>query len=89
MANGMTQGELASSVGVSKAAVVNWETGEFPRGRNLEKLAIALGIHLSDLMGETVNTAEELSEEIRLLVAFRELTKDRQLIAIKLIEALK
>lgn len=89
IANDLTQGQLATSVGISKTAVVNWESGEFPRGRNLAKLAVALGIDLAELLGETPRGVDDIAEELRLLAAFRVLSKERQLIAINLLEALK
>lgn len=89
MASGLTQGQLATSVGISKTAVTNWEAGEVPRGRNLTKLAVAFRIDVAALLGESPLSLDELVEEVRLLAAFRVLPKERQLIAIKLLEALR
>jgi transcriptional regulator with XRE-family HTH domain len=88
IARGLTQRQLATSIGISKTAVMNWESGVFPRGRYLPKLAEALGVDLGELMVPTMN-ADELTEEVQLIAAFRVLPKERQLIAIKLLEALK
>jgi hypothetical protein len=52
------------------------------------KLAAALGVDVAALLGETPISIDDLAEEVRLLAAFRVLPKDRQLIAIKLVEAL-
>ena len=74
----------------SSTAVGNWESGEFlPKGRYVAKLAGALGIDVAALLGEAPQSIDDLVEEVRLLVAFRVLPKERQLIAIKLLEALK
>lgn len=89
IANGLTQEQLATSVGISKTAVTNWEAGEVPRGRNLTKLADAFRLDVAALLGESSISLDELVEEVQLLAAFRVLPKERQLIAIKLIEALK
>lgn len=89
--SGLTQHQLAAFVGVSGSAVGNWEnrTQETPKGNNLLKLAEALGVTPAELLGQGWKGANESVEEIQLLAAFRVLPKERQLIAIKLIEALK
>lgn len=89
MASGLTQGQLGALIGISSTAVGNWESGEFhPKGRYVTKLAEALGIDVSELLDVT-KCIDKLAEEVQLLTAFRSLPKERQLIAIKLIEALK
>lgn len=89
IANGLTQGELAALIGITSAAVGKWESGDFlPKGRYVAKLAGALGIDVSELLDVT-KCIDELAEEVRLLTAFRSLPQERQLIAIKLVEALK
>lgn len=89
--SGLTQHQLAAFVGVSGSAVGNWENRphEMPKGDNLLKLAEALGVDPEDLLGQSWKGAKESAEEVQLLAAFRVLPKERQLIAIKLIEALK
>lgn len=90
MASGLTQGQLAERLGLSQAAVGRWEAGEFlPKGRYVVKLAGALGINVSALLGETSADIDDLAEEVQMLAAFRVLPKERKLIAIKLLEALK
>jgi len=89
IASGLTQEQLATSIGISQTSVGNWESGEFPRGRNLAKLAEAFGIDVADLMGESHKNIDDFAEEVQLLAAFRTLPKERKLIAIKLLEALK
>ncbi|MBU1397046.1 MAG: helix-turn-helix domain-containing protein [Gammaproteobacteria bacterium] len=89
IASGLTQGQLAALIGISSTAVGNWESGEFlPKVRYLAKLAGALGIDVSELL-DAAKCIDELAEEVQLLTLFRSLTKERQLIAIKLVEALK
>lgn len=52
-------------------------------------LAAALGVDVAALLGDTPKSLDDLAEEIQLLVAFKALPRERQLIAIKLVEALK
>lgn len=87
----LTQLQLAEYVGVSQTAVAAWETGkrEVPKGDNLLMLAEALGFDAGELMEMTGKSPKESTEEVHLLAAFRALPKERQLIAIKLLEALK
>jgi transcriptional regulator with XRE-family HTH domain len=90
MASGLTQGQLGELIGISPAAVGRWEAGEFlPKGRYVVKLAGALGIDVAALLGETPTNIDDLVEEVQLFAAFRVLPKERKLIAIKLLEALK
>lgn len=90
MASGLTQGQLGELIGISPTAVGKWEAGEFlPKGRYVVKLAGALGIDVSALLGETSANIDDLAEEVQMLAAFRVLPKERKLIAIKLLEALK
>jgi transcriptional regulator with XRE-family HTH domain len=89
--SGLTQHQLAAFVGVSASAVGNWETRpkEVPKGDNLLKLAEAFGVEPDELLGKGWKGAQESAEEVQLLVAFRALPQERQLIAIKLLEALR
>lgn len=89
--SGLTQHQLAAFVGVSASAVGNWENRpqETPKGENLLKLAEALGVDPTELLGQSWKGAKESAEEVQLLAAFRVLPKERQLIAIKLLEALQ
>jgi transcriptional regulator with XRE-family HTH domain len=90
MASGLTQGQLGERIGISSTAVWKWEAGEFlPKGRYVLKLAGALGIDVAALLGETPNNIDDLAEEVQLIAAFRVLPKERKVIAIKLLEALK
>lgn len=87
---GLTQQRLADFVGVSTAAVSCWETGtrEVPAGNNLVRLAEALGLDPAEVMKvDGKSTAPR--NEVQLLSVFRTLPEERQLEAIKLVEALK
>lgn len=89
--SGLTQYQLAAFVGVSGSAVGNWENRphETPKGDNLLKLAEAFGVDPTELLGQSWKGAKESAEEVQLLAAFRVLSKERQLLAIKLLEALE
>ena len=51
----MTQEALAHEMGVTQAAVSQWENGvTIPQTRDLLKLADVLGVSVSDLIGEKV-----------------------------------
>jgi transcriptional regulator with XRE-family HTH domain len=90
MAGGLTQEQLGGLIGISSTAVGKWESGEFlPKGRYVAKLAEGLCIDVAELLGATPKRVDDLVEEVQLLVAFRALPKERQLIAIKLLEALR
>lgn len=67
-AKGFTQEELAEKVGVKKSAVAKWENGRVSeiKRSNLKKLADALGLKPSQLLGDIeadpVGTAAELAD---------------------------
>lgn len=86
---GLSQKQLADYVGVSKAAVSCWETGvrEVPAGDNLVRLAEALGLDPAEVMKVDGKNATPRNE-VQLLAAFRALPEERQLEAVKLVEAL-
>ena len=53
---GLSQKALGKLVDVTDAAVTNWETGvRFPRGSNLKKLARALNVSESYILGTEEN----------------------------------
>lgn len=87
----LTQMQLAEYVGVSQTAVGAWESGKrgVPKSDKLLKLAKALGFEAGELLATTLESPKESTEVVHLLAAYRALTKDRQLIAIKLVEALR
>lgn len=86
---GLSQRQLANFVGVSTSAVSCWETGtrEVPAGNNLVRLAQALGLDPAEVMKVDGKNATPRNE-VQLLAAFRALPEERQLEAIKLVEAL-
>lgn len=90
-ANGLTQQQLAERVGVTQSAIAAWESGkrEVPKGDNLLRLSEVLGFEPEKLIGAASDAPKAPLEETQLLAAFRELPKDKQLIAIKLVQALK
>jgi transcriptional regulator with XRE-family HTH domain len=75
---------------VSKAAVSCWENGirEVPAGNNLVRLAEVLGLDPAEIMKVDGKIATPRNV-VQLLAAFRVLPEERQLEAIKLVEALK
>ena len=79
MAKGMTQKELASQVHVTDKAVSKWERGLcFPDMSNLEPLADALGMKMTELfIDSSVNESEEEKAETSLKEAVQ-LVKARQ-----------
>jgi transcriptional regulator with XRE-family HTH domain len=89
--NGLTQQQLADFIGISTSAVGLWESGirEVPKGDNLLKLAEAFGLDPVEVMRSSRKLGHGSPEEVQLLAAFRVLPKEQQLIAIKLLEALK
>ncbi len=87
---GLSQRQLAAYVGVSTTAVSCWETGirEVPAGNNLVRLAEVLGLDPAEVLKVDGKSATPRNE-VQLLAAFRVLPKERQLEAVKLVEALK
>ena len=70
--NNMTQKELAGKVGVSIAAVSNWETGTNSIDiDSLFKVCKALGVSLSEITSNE-NTLELTKYEQELILKFRE-----------------
>ena len=88
---GLTQQQLAEKVGVTQTAIAAWESGKrgVPKGDNLLRLAEALDFDADRLMGIARAPSEMPPDAAQLLAVFRALPKDKQLIAIKLVEALK
>ena len=85
----LTQRQLADLCGVTYQSVQYWERegGGAPKRSRLVRVAKVLGVSVSDLLpleGEMDN-----EEEARLLEVFRALSKDKQLMAIRLVEVLK
>ncbi len=95
----LSQTELATFVGVSQTTITHLETGARtrPRAITLLKIADALGVSVTDLVGRSeaelmgkVRTEKvESREELRLLAAFRALSPQQRIVAFRLIKALK
>jgi transcriptional regulator with XRE-family HTH domain len=82
---GLTQGELADQVGVSRSAVAQWETGRTGQVTgNLSRIAAALGVNVEYLMvGDDKHAAGEArgGDELALLRLYRECDpEDRQML---------
>lgn len=61
---GMTHLQVAEAIGVSRQAVQKWATGTPPTLENLQKLAQALSVSVSDLLsGEDDHDAKDPAEE--------------------------
>lgn len=61
-ASKLSQEEMAELVGVARGAVSSWENGKkTPGGKNLEKIASALGVSTDYLMGRGTDTKKEAS----------------------------
>lgn len=70
---GMTMEELAHAVGVTKAAINNYEKGtRYPKPETLEALADFFNVDLGYLTGRESRTSRSLTdEELRILNAYR------------------
>jgi transcriptional regulator with XRE-family HTH domain len=56
---GLTQGELASELGVDRSSVTKWETGKSrPRTEDLPKLAEVLQCSIDDLYAASTDAQE-------------------------------
>ena len=56
---GLSQKDLGIAAGVTAPAITMWETGRrFPRGKNLKRLAAALGVSESAILDDTVPTIQ-------------------------------
>jgi hypothetical protein len=60
-----------------------------PGKRQVPSLRLLKPCITPTLLGETAKNIDELAEEVQLMKAFRALPKERQLIAIRLVEALE
>lgn len=72
--NDMSQSQLADKLGVTRAAVSQWENGTFfPRMGMVQRIAGVFGVKVSDVIGNNHSTGELSYEEEQLLKAYRQL----------------
>ena len=72
--NDMSQSQLADKLGVTRAAVSQWENGTFyPRMGMVQKIAGVFHVKVSDVIGSNRPTGELSYDEEQLLAAYREL----------------
>lgn len=66
---GLTQQKLADTIGVSRTAIYQWETGTYqPEGDNLINLAGALGVSAAYLLEETDDPTPASASKQRLKI---------------------
>ncbi len=73
---GLTQDELATTVGVSRSAVAQWESGRSGQATlHLRRLADALGVQIDDLMRDderhAIGTVAQAGDERAMLRLYR------------------
>ncbi len=88
---GTTQQDLAERVGVSRIAVIHWESGDAVhlKGKNLLSLARVLGVEPEALLRNGERSESLSSEEQELLASFRKLDAGEKKLALKLLHAIK
>lgn len=90
-AQGMTLAELGSRVGVTPQAVSNWENRQTKgiNGASLLRAAEALGVDPRELLAEQPKNHSLKRDEADLLDLYRTLPAGHQVLALKLLKALK
>lgn len=91
IAKQLSQRELASLIGVTSAAVSNWESGTRRqiREESLSLLAAALDVGLPDLLVQSdIRAKVTPTDELQLVAAFRQLSAEHKVIALRLVRAL-
>ena len=74
LANDMSQSQLADKLGVTRAAVSQWENGTFfPRMGMVQRIAGVFGVKVSDVIGSNHSTGDLSYDEEHLLKAYRQL----------------
>ena len=90
-AQGLTLAELGARIGVSAQAVYNWENRQAKtlKGASLIRAAEALGVDLHVLMSDEPLQPLLPRDEQELLSTYRSLPAGHQVIALRLLKALK
>lgn len=90
----MTQSDLANAASITRAAVNNYELGRSePSFENLCRMAAALGVEITDLVGEQeqipayVRVMQVTDEESALLQAYRAAESTYQTVALDVLRA--
>lgn len=88
---GLTQAELAQRAGVTAAAVSQWENRQTKglKGSSLIRAAEALGVTVKDLMESEPQRSALPADEESLLQLYRALPAGHQVLAHRLLKALK
>jgi transcriptional regulator with XRE-family HTH domain len=88
---GLTQSELAQRAGVTAAAVSQWENRQTKglKGSSLIRAAEALGVEVKDLMEDAPPRFGLPADEESLLQLYRSLPAGHQVLAHRLLKALK
>ena len=91
VAAGMSQTQLAASVGVTASAVSQWESGlsKTLKGETLIRVANALAVEPQNLLAQTSQRSTISHDEQQLLALYRALPAGHKDIAVRLLKALK
>lgn len=77
--SGLSQKEIAISLGVSQPAISNWRSGKkYPSGKNLQQLALLLNTSVDYLLGRSENPLPEtqVQHDTDLAILLNKLRKD-------------
>ena len=89
---GMSQGELARKLNVTRSSVSQWESGASrPKMGHVQKIAGIFGIPVSSLINDELHYAVvgiEPTEEELLLAAFRSMDPEKRAIALATVQAM-
>lgn len=85
---GITQADLSRAVNVSRATVSNWLSGSrTPSYANLLRISKAVGMSISELMGEEIMLVESRQEH-DVVSAMREMDSSQLDVLMRLVHAL-
>lgn len=89
MQKGITQTDLANSLGRTQQAVAGWENGRFnPDVPTLQMLAKFFGVSTDYLLGLDVTTPIYSEDEIQMMTLYRRLLAPHQKLVVQIISAL-